>query len=139
MNSSEFLPGRDIHPLQAQQALRNLSSARGVKIIEVHNDSVLLEIQGTISHFCCSAATRLAALLESGRCALSDGSSTYGLLADGDVLIVPASDEGCVMSRTPPVHADVTIIVNGAAISSPTDGGSWHLFGVTLAQTPPSG
>jgi hypothetical protein len=128
---SDFGPGRHVHPIQARKALEELSQSRPARILSVGDDSVELEIDGLASMFECVAAPRLASLVNSGRCALSDGTRTFGLLGSFGVLVVLASDEGTTISRQPFIDPNIVMIDDGAAIFSPTDGGSWHLFGVT--------
>jgi hypothetical protein len=77
---------------------------------------------------------RLRKLVESGQCVLSDGARTFGLLAPKGVLVVLAIDDGETIPRRPTVNPMVTLLEDGAAISSPTDGGSWHLFGVARVE-----
>jgi hypothetical protein len=96
----------------------------------VGDDSVELEIDGTSSNFEGVDAPRLASLVNSGRCALSDGTRTFGLLGSFGVLVFSVSDEGSTISRQPVIDPNIVMIDDGAAIFSPTDGGSWHLFGV---------
>ena len=103
---------------------------RSARILSVGGDSVELEVGEIASTFVCVDAPRLASLINSGRCALSDGTRTFGLLGSFGVLVVLASDEGTTLSRQPFIDPNIVVIDDGAAIFSPTDGGSWHLFGV---------
>lgn len=134
-NNPRFQPGYDVHYIQARNALETLSSSRRAKIVSVGEDSVVLEVGGSTTTFGCASAPRLAALVESGRCALCVGTVTYGLLTDHGVLVVPASDEGSTISPTPSIDPNVCVLDDGAALYSPTDGGAWHLFGVAPTTT----
>ena len=127
-----FEPGRDVHPIQARLALEGLSSARPARIQSVDATSLVLVVGGSPKIYVCADAHRLATLIESGRCALTDGTAHFGLLSDRGVLVVPASDECGTISKNPTIDPDYCVIADGAAIQSPTDGGAWHLFGVTL-------
>ena len=127
---SDFGPGRHVHPIQARKALEELSRSRPARILSVGGESVELEIDGIASKFECVDAPRLASLVNSGRCVLSDGTRTFGLLGSFGVLVVLASDEGTTISRQPTIDPNIVMTDDGAAIFSPTDGGSWHLFGV---------
>lgn len=130
-----FQPGFDVHSIQARKALEGLASSRGARILSINDGSVVLEVEGCTDTFHCANAPRLAALVRSGRCALSDGTVTYGLLTEHGVLVVPASDEGSTISPTPSVDPSVCVLDDGAALHSPTEGGAWHLFGVAPTTT----
>lgn len=131
-----FHPGFDVDPTTAQKALDGLPSARGAKIVSIGDYSIMLEVGGRADTFRCAGATRLAALVGSGRCALSDGTVTFGLLTEHGVLVVPASDEGSTISPTPSVDPNVCVLDDGVALYSPTEGGAWHLFGVAFLSSP---
>ena len=129
---SRFQPGFDVHFVQARKALESLASSRGAMIKSIGDELVVLEVEGSTDSYHCSSAPRLSALVSSGRCALSNGVKTFGLLTEHGVLVVPASDETTTISPTPSIDPTIVVLDDGAATHSPTDGGAWHLFSVAL-------
>ena len=115
-------------------ALEGLSSSKGARIAGFGHATVDLEVDGVVSRFTCMDSERLRELVESGRCVLSDGSRTFGMLAPRGVLVVLAADDGVTISPRPTVNPAVVLLEEGAALCSPTDGGSWQLFGVASTE-----
>lgn len=133
-DAGKFGPGKNVHPIQARIALEGLSTSKGARIIGFGTATVDLEVDGAVSKFACMDAERLRGLAESGRCVLSDGTRTFGLLSPKGVLVVLASEDGATTPPLPRVDPTVVLLEGGAAICSPTDGGAWHLFAVAPAQ-----
>lgn len=99
--------------------------------MSIGDKSVVLEVVGRTHSYHCEDAPRLATLIESGRCALKGDTVIFGLLSELGVLVVPASDEDATLAPRPSINPAVLVLKNGAATHSPTEGGAWHLFGVT--------
>ncbi len=127
-----YKPGHFVHFIQARLALQDTSSWRPAVITEIGDGTLKVKTNDGVTHeFKCVETDRLREVYERGR--VPDGGDGKGLalIASRGVLIVPCANQGHTFPRLATINASVAAIEQGAATSSPTENGAWHLFSIS--------
>jgi hypothetical protein len=121
-----------VHFIQARKALEGLKQWRPVRVIEIGEGVVTLQLGDSVAIYACRDTTRLRLLFSTGRIAHNQNGENLAILAPHHVLIIPCADEDKIFPQQAPVNALVSYLKDGAALWSPTTDGAWHLFSIAL-------
>jgi hypothetical protein len=129
---TNYTPGHCVHFIQARKALEGSGQWRPVRVIEIGDGVVTLQLSGSVAIYECHDTTRLRELFSTGRIAQNQNGENLAILAPHHVLIIPCADEDKTFPRQAPINALVSYLEEGAALWSPTTDGAWHLFSIAL-------
>jgi hypothetical protein len=129
---TNYTPGHCVHFIQARKALEGSGQWRPVRVIEIGDGVVTLQLSGSVAIYECHDTTRLRELFDTQRVPLNQSGESLAILAPHHVLIIPCADEDKTFPRQAPINALVSYLEEGAALWSPTTDGAWHLFSIAL-------
>jgi hypothetical protein len=121
-----------VHFIQARKALEGSGQWRPVRVIEIGDGVVTLQLSDSVAIYKCRDTTRLRELFSTGRIAQNQNGENLAILAPHHVLIIPCADEDKIFPRQAPINALVSYLEEGAALWSPTTDGAWHLFSIAF-------
>lgn len=129
---TNYSPGHRVHFIQARKALEGSGQWRPVRVIEIGDGVITLQLGDSVAIYACRDTTRLRQLFSTGRIAHNQNGENLVILAPHHVLIIPCADEDKTFPRQAPINALVSYLEEGAALWSPTTDGAWHLFSIAL-------
>jgi hypothetical protein len=121
-----------VHFIQARKALEGSGQWRPVRVIEIGDGVITLQLGDSVAIYACRDTTRLRQLFSTGRIAHNQNGENLAILAPHHVLIIPCADEDKTFPRQAPINALVSYLEEVAALWSPTTDGAWHLFSIAL-------
>jgi hypothetical protein len=125
-----YKPGWDVHHIQARLALEEKNLWKKAVVGSENKDEIILITKEGTKKYLCADILRFHEIYNCGRVPVDSEGSRIVILAGYGVLIVPCAHEGKVFPKQLDVNYAVSNIVDGAAVSSPTTDGDFHLFSV---------